>query len=172
MTPSAVICSTPRPGVDQRDIVAVERLQVFVVEAGRLHWYPYHGLSASAVAASVTIDSTRARISSILAKSAISAAFGPTSLTIGIFLVRLVHASRRDPHRKTSGTEDLEVLHPSLLPAGLQRCGPSRFGLTVGPHVDRRRGALEDQQLTARLGESRYALDCRRAGADDSDPLV
>ena len=60
----------------------------------------------------------------------------------------------------------LEVLHPSLLPAGLQRCGPVRLGRAVGPHVDRRRRALKNEQLPHRLGQSRNALNGRRARAD------
>ena len=59
-------------GVDEGHVVAVEGLQVLVVEAGSLAELPYQGLSASAVARSATISSTRARISSILAKSASS----------------------------------------------------------------------------------------------------
>ena len=68
--------------------------------------------------------------------------------------------------------EGVEVLHPALLPARLERRRPLRVGRPVGAHVDRRRRALEDVQLLGAGAEVRHALHRGGARADDADALV
>ena len=55
---------------------------------------------------------------------------------------------------------------------GFERRGPRRIRRPVGPHVDGRGRALEDEELHRRGGDVRNDLHGRGAGADDPDALV
>src|SRR5580704_12557114 len=103
-TPSSVTRSTPFPLVSTS--LTLGRLKVgrySSLKVGRLHHWPYQGLSASAVGESPTIDATRSRISFIFWKSAISDIAAICSLESSEwplsairrerFLKRLVHLS-------------------------------------------------------------------------------
>ncbi len=71
-----------------------------------------------------------------------------------------------------AGHEVVEVVHPPRLPAGLEARRPLGIGRTVGAHVDRRRRALEHEQLLCAGAEMRHALDGCGTGSDDADALV
>ena len=73
----------------------------------------------------------------------------------------------RDP-----GHEVVEVLHPPRLPPWLERSGPFGVGRSVGAHVDRRRRALEHEQLCRARTEVRNTLHGGGPGADDADPFA
>ena len=61
---------TPRPSVSiRRTPGSLNAWRYSSWKQGRLHSWRYHGLSASAVAGSATIESMRARISSIFSSS-------------------------------------------------------------------------------------------------------
>ena len=66
----------------------------------------------------------------------------------------------------------VEVVHPPLLPAGLQRRRPLRVGGPVVAHVDAARRALEHVEVLCRRAEVGHALHRGGAGADDADHLV
>ena len=68
--------------------------------------------------------------------------------------------------------EDLEVLDAPLLPARFDAGRPLRIGGPVVPDVDRRRGALKDEELLRRCRQVGHTLNRGRSGADDTDPLV
>ena len=68
--------------------------------------------------------------------------------------------------------EQLEVLDAVTLPSVLQRLRPCRIGRSVATHIDGRRGALKDEQLLDCFGDVRDALDGGGTGSDDPDPLV
>jgi hypothetical protein len=66
-----------------------------------------------------------------------------------------------------------EVVEPPLLPARRRDLGePPRVERAVVADVDRRRGPLEHVQLLAGPSQLGHALDRRRPGPDDRDPLV
>src|SRR5204863_7571458 len=73
---------------------------------------------------------------------------------------------------EAAGDQGVEVVHPVLLPAGLQALSPRRIGGTVGAHVDGRGRALEDVELLRGRSDVRHALHGRGARADDADALV
>src|SRR5215469_16848927 len=103
ITPRSVIRSTPWPFVSIN--LTLGRLKVgrySSLKVGRLHQWPYQGLSASAVDSFVTIDDTRSRISFIFWWSAISDISAMSSFVRlafsfeskrARFLNRLVHLS-------------------------------------------------------------------------------
>ena len=68
--------------------------------------------------------------------------------------------------------EDVEVVHPALLPAGGQGLDPFGVGRTIAAFVHGRGRALENVKVLRILGEIGDALDGRRAGADNRHALV
>jgi len=68
--------------------------------------------------------------------------------------------------------DDVEVVHPALLPAGGELAGPFGIGRLVEAFVDGGWGALEDVEVLAAAGEMGYGLDGRGTRADDADPFV
>ena len=81
-------------------------------------------------------------------------------------VVGLIHVDGPAQHDR------LEVVHPGLLPAGLEPLGEVGVGRSVAPHADGRRRALEHVEVLGRLGQRRHALDAGRAGADERHDLV
>lgn len=133
------------------------------------------------MARSVTIGSTRARISSIFAKSASSTARKRSSSDISAtlrcrimnsFLTMLVQASLTIRVGLPARGEQLEVLDAVTLPAILQIRRPVRVGRAVAAHVDRRRRALKHEQVAHRPAQVRHTLDCGHARTDDADSFV
>ena len=68
--------------------------------------------------------------------------------------------------------QEVEIVHPVVLPAGRQGTHPvGVYGLVV-THIHSRGRALEDVELARALGQVGHALHGGGAGADDADPLV
>jgi hypothetical protein len=143
----------------------------------------YHGLSASAVAGSPhdRVDAGP-DLGHLLVVAVVVRPFEPARGEVGrVLLEELLHDPLGDVgpavHREVdvgepAGLQDREVLEPPLLPARLEVGEPLGIGRLVVAHVDRRRGALEHEQIAARPGEMGDALHRGRAGADDAHPPV
>ena len=74
--------------------------------------------------------------------------------------------------RKTARDQRVEILHPVLVPPGLQAFRPVRIGRLVVAHVDGRRRPLEHIEMLGALGDMRHALHRRRARPDNPDALA
>ena len=169
-------------GIDEGDVVAVERLQIFVVKAWPL--------------AEVAVPRFEALGGGAVGHDRVDA--GPDLLHLGevghfdcaqTFFVRHTGDTALPHHEQflddarpgvvdqvlvglTARGEQLEVLDAVTLPAVLEVRRPFRIGRPVAPDIHRGRGALKDEQLLHRPTQVRHALDRGRTGADDPHPLV
>ncbi len=169
--------------VDQRDVRAIEGLEVLVVEARALAELPVPRLQRlRGGRIHNNRGHARADLLHLLEVGQLHRArdrFGRE--------VRLVV---REHHREqladdvrpavvhqvfllvATGRQDLEVVHTLLVPARRKGPRPLRIGRAIGPYVDRRRRALQHIQLSGVRAEMGDALHRRRACADDRDALV
>ncbi|EHJ60873.1 hypothetical protein NSU_2033 [Novosphingobium pentaromativorans US6-1] len=160
-------------GIDQGDVVAIEGLEVFVVEARPLAHHVVPGLEPLG----------RLRICDKLVDA-------------GTDLVHLFHVGQllffggyriglRDVPEDLGpavlhhvagdllARDDLgEVLHAFRLPARLERLRPVGIGGLVAARADGRGRALHDEEFPGAFGEAGDRLDRGGAGADDGDLLV
>ena len=72
----------------------------------------------------------------------------------------------------SAANQDIEILHPPVLPTRLQGRRPFGVGQGVVADINRGRRALEYVKLLRRCAEMGDALNGSRAGADDADPFV
>ncbi len=170
-------------GVDERDVGPIEGRQILVVEAGALAELAVVGLEG--LGGHRVLDDLRD-----------ASAHGLHRLEVHALgdLPLLVERERRLPRLHdllvnalrdlrpaiahevlllvAARREDLEILDPSLLPAGLEVTHPVGVGRAVVAHADPGRGALEDVEMLGARAEMGDDLDGGGAGPDDADALV
>ncbi len=76
----------------------------------------------------------------------------------------VAHQIRFTEHHTDERRPVVEVALALFLPTGLQRSGPGRIGRRIGSRVDRRRRALEDEELLGVPAQMRNQLNAGRAG--------
>ncbi len=168
-------------GVDQMDVRVVVRLQVLVVEAGPLAQLAVPGLErlGDVRVGDDLVDAP----TDLLHLLVVAVVVGPQQ-TFGAEVAvgdRPVADALGDVgpavHHQVgvgepAGLQGGEVHQPLVLPARLEGGEPLGVDRLVVADVDRRRRALEHEQVAGGTGEVGDALHRRGAGADDPDPLV
>ena len=136
---------------------------------GRRQAYRYQGFSASAVAGSSTISSTRCRCCLHHLEVDVPVAAPGVEhrgVVVGPPVVDEVLLDGLAQHH------GLEVVPPGLLPARAQVVGEVGVGGPVAPHPDRRRRPLEHVHRLGVAPQRGDALDAGGPGADDGHRLV
>ncbi len=170
--------------IDQCDIRPVERIQIFVVKARPLAELPVVRLQRFCNLAVLDhLVDARTHLLHLLEIGEFHQLVDRERLPAPHILLRALSQDQvandlRPPVADqilgliAAGQQNVEVVHPPLLPPGLKRVRPRGIGRPVRAHVDRRRRPLKHIEMLRCRTEMRHALHRRCASADDADNLV
>ena len=172
----------PALRVDEGDVVAVERVQILVVEAGpfaevavpRLERFRGGTVGHDRVDAGPDLFHLREVSQIRCAQTLFVGHPGDAGLPHDKELLDDAGPGVVDEVLVgfPAGCQQLEVLDTAALPAITQVGGPCRVCRAIAPNVDGRRGALKDQKVVNRFRQVRNTLDGGSAGSDDAHSLV